>query len=354
MPGMTGCAIIITLMGREEERLEAYRRNVVIFAAVIILILSFMIIRPFIIAILSAAALAYIFYPMYLMLMKKTHPKIASLITCITIILLVLIPMAFITFIVTLEVRSWYVFLKEYLNGHQVLSNGLPPFLSQWSGYLPQFKEIAADLAGQLIGLLQNIIRGVPHVILNIFITIFSIYYFLVHGRDIYRFFSGLVPISEARYKQILMRFDDLSRGMIMGQIVVGIIQGLLAWAGFLFLQVPNTVLLAVLTAVISIIPLLGAAIVWVPVAGYLFLIGMGTGEYWRAIALLLYGTFVISLVDNFLKPKIVGDHAKIHPLIILFGILGGLQLFGLPGILIGPLVLTIFDVVIEIYKEAL
>jgi predicted PurR-regulated permease PerM len=119
-------------------------------------------------------------------------------------------------------------------------------------------------------------------------------------------------------------------------------------------LGVPNPVLWGTLTAIISIIPLLGAVMVWAPIVVYLIVIGMVTGEYWRAVTLFLWGTFVISAIDNILKPKIVGEHARIHPLIILFGILGGIQLFGIPGILIGPLILTIFDVVIEIYKESL
>ena len=139
-----------------------------------------------------------------------------------------------------------------------------------------------------------------------------------------------------------------------MGQIVVGMVQGVLAWLGFYLLGVPNPVLWGSLTAVISIIPLLGAVLVWVPIVIYLTLAATMTGEYWRAITLLFYGTFIISLIDNVLKPKIVGERAKIHPLVILFGILGGIQLFGIPGILIGPLVLTIFDVMIEIYKESL
>lgn len=139
-----------------------------------------------------------------------------------------------------------------------------------------------------------------------------------------------------------------------MGQIVVGIVQGTLAWAGFLFLGVPNPVLWGFLTALISIIPLLGAVLIWFPIDIYLFIMGYMTGEYWRAIALLVYGIFVISTIDNILKPKIVGQRAKIHPLVILFGILGGIQLFGIPGILIGPLVLTLFDLVIEIYRETL
>ena len=346
-------------MSREEDRHEAYRRTVALIVTVVVLVLAFMIIRPFMVAILTAAALAYVFYPVYLNILKNLPKRarakeLGSLLTCLIIVLLVLVPAVFVTILLTYELKSGYLFLKEFTQSPQWPLTNLPSFLSQGSAYLPQFKEIAAGLASQLISVLQGFLQGVPGIILNIFITVFSIYYFLKHGKDLYNFFSGMVPLPEGRYKQILLRFDDLSRGMIMGQIAVGLVQGVLAWLGFLFLGVPNPILLGFLTAIISIIPLLGAAIVWVPVAVYLFMSGMITGEYWRAVVLLLYGTFIISLIDNVLKPKIVGDRAKIHPLIILFGILGGIQLFGVAGILIGPLILTIFDVAIEIYKESL
>lgn len=317
-------------MSREEERHAAYRRTVAVVVAAVVLILAFMIVRPFLVAILTAAALAYIFYPLYLTILKylpkqARAKQLGSLLTCLVIILLVLLPTIFITVLLTYEVKSGYLFLQDFLQSPQQPLANLP-FMSQWSAYLPQFKEVAADLASQLIGILQSILKGVPNVVLNIFVTIFSIYYFLKHGKDLYNFFSELIPLPEGRYKQILLRFDDLSRGMVLGQIAVGFVQGVLAWLGFLILGVPNPVLLGFLTAIISIIPLLGAAIVWVPVVGYLLVVGMITGEYWRAVILLLYGTFVISLIDNFLKPKIVGERAKIHPLVILFGILGGIR----------------------------
>jgi len=342
-------------MTREEERLESYRRSVSVLAAGIAVVLSFLIVRPFIVAILSAAALAYIFYPFYTNLLKQLKSRsIAALITCSIIVLLVLIPMTFIIFVLSLEVRGGYHFLQQFLSRPPYAMDHLPPFLVQWESYLPQVSDITQELATQFFQMLQGILKGIPSVALSIFITVFSCYYFLKHGKDIYRFFSELLPLPEGRYKQILSRFDDLSRGMLMGQIVVGLVQGILAWLGFYLLGVPNPVLWGSVTAVISIIPLLGAVLIWVPIVIYLAISATVTGEYWKAIALLFYGTFVISLIDNVLKPKIVGERANIHPLVILFGILGGIQLFGIPGILLGPLVLTIFDVMIEIYKESL
>jgi predicted PurR-regulated permease PerM len=342
------------------EKEARYQRGVALFLAVIIGFLAFLVVRPFIVAILSAAALAYIFYPLYLYILKNLAPKFlpqktfAAMVTCGIIVLLVLLPTIFVTSVLTYELRDGYLFLQDFLASPNWHLPELPLYLKGFAGDPAQIKALVGDLAGQMIGWLQGVLKGIPNLFLSIFITIFSTYYFLKHGKDIYTFFMGIFPLPKGRYDQIIARFDDLSRGMILGQIVVGGVQGILAWAAFWFLGVPNPVLWGFFTFIISIIPLLGAALVWVPICIYLFITGYMTGDYWRAITLLLYGTFVISLIDNVLKPKIVGEHAKIHPLVILFGILGGIQLFGIPGILIGPLILTLFDLMIEIYRETL
>ncbi|MBU0671916.1 MAG: AI-2E family transporter [Candidatus Margulisbacteria bacterium] len=203
-----------------------------------------------------------------------------------------------------------------------------------------------------MIGWLQHVAKAIPNVFFTIFLTIFSIYFFLKGAKSIYAFFQDFFPLPAGRYKQILERLDDLSRGMIMGQIVVGIIHGFLAWFAYALLGVPNPVLWAFLTAIISIIPVLGASLVWFPVAVYLFLSGLAVGGYWKGVVLFFYGLLLMSTIDNVLKPKIIGQRSRIHPLVILFGILGGIQLIGLPGIIFGPLVLGLLDVVMSIFRE--
>jgi predicted PurR-regulated permease PerM len=337
---------------------NTYNRTVAIGFSAIVLVLSFMIVRPFLVAILSAAALAYIFYPVYKKLLGALPdgwPKemVSSALTCLLIIIIVMIPLIIVTATLANEVRAGYFFLQQLLSAPN-FSFDLPPQFTSNLGDLSQFKGPIAELSASLIDWLQGILKAIPNLALNIFITIFSTYYFLKHAEDIFSYLQEMFPLSAGRYKQIVTRFDDLSRGVIMGQVVVGTLQGVLAGIGFIAISLPNPVLWGFLTAIISIIPLLGAALVWFPIFVYLLIKGLYLGGLWKAVFLLLYGTFVISLIDNILKPKIVGQHSKVHPLIVLFGILGGIQLFGLPGILIGPLVLTLFDLIIEIYKEAL
>jgi predicted PurR-regulated permease PerM len=337
---------------------SAYNRTIAIGFTIIVLILSFLIVRPFLVAILSAAALAYIFYPVYKRLWKTlpdNWPKevLASLLTCLLIVVIVMIPVIVVTMTLAHEVRSGYFFLQQLLASPN-FSFDLPPQFTQNLGDLSQFKGPVAEISSSIIDWLQNIIKALPNLVLNLFVTVFSTYYFLKHAEDIFKYLQEIFPLSAGRYRQIVGRFDDLSRGVIMGQVVVGTLQGILAWIGFLVIGLPNPVLWGFMTAIISIIPLLGAAMVWFPISVYLLIKGLYLGGLWKAIFLFVYGMFVVSTIDNLLKPKIVGQHANIHPLIVLFGILGGIQLFGLPGILIGPLVLTLFDLIIEIYKEAL
>ncbi|MDD5382401.1 MAG: AI-2E family transporter [Candidatus Margulisbacteria bacterium] len=346
----------LAFMPHEKEKIVAYRRTVAIIAVVIGLILAFMIVRPFLVAIISAAVLAYLFYPTYKRIAKAVPgflPKetVAAMLTCLLIILIVLVPLVIVSAFLAKEVREGYIFIQQLVTAPDFKLQ-LPPWLAQQIGSIDEFKQPAVELARQSVGWLQDVITGIPNVILNIFVTIFSVYFFLKGAKGIHKFIEEFFPLPEGRYRQIFSRFDELSRSMVMGQIVVGLIQGFLAWIGFFVLGVPNPVLWGFLTAIISIIPMLGAALVWFPIAVYLFITGQMVGIYWKAFSLLIYGTLVISTIDNILKPKIIGDRAKIHPLIILFGILGGIQLIGIPGILIGPMILTLFDVVLEMFRE--
>ncbi len=348
------------MMTTANERLEAYRRMIAMLAVIVVLVLAFMIIRPFLVPIISAAVLAYLFYPLYKWLvarLPKVLPRetISAVLTCVLIVLIVLIPMISITGILTTEIRNGYIFLNRVLNSPDFnLNIDLPPVMGQKIGNLSQYKDEFVSFGVQVIGWLQNVAKAIPNVFFTIFLTIFSIYFFLKGAQNINAFFQDFFPLPSGRYKQILERLDDLSRGMIMGQVVVGIIHGFLAWFAYSMLGVPNPVLWAFLTAIISIIPVLGASLVWFPVAVFLFVGGLASGMYWKGIVLFFYGLFLMSTIDNVLKPKIIGQRSRIHPLVILFGILGGIQLVGLPGIIFGPLVLGLLDVVLGIWREVI
>lgn len=343
-------------MATAQERLEAYRRTVVIIAVVIFLYLAFMIVRPFLLAIIGSAVLAYLFYPLYkwlVGLMPKFLPRetISAIVTCLLIVVIVLIPLSFLTGLLLDEIANGYAFMVKVMSDPNV-NIELPEFMSKYLGEPSRYSQQIATFSVQLIGWLQHVARGIPNVFLNLFITIFSVFFFLKGGKNLYGFFQDVFPLSESRYKEILNRLDDLSKGLFMGQIVVGLLHGVLAWIAYSMLGVPNPLVWAFVTSIISILPVLGAGLVWGPLAIFLFTVGLSNGLYWKGLVLLGYGLFVMTALDNILKPKIIGEHSSFHPLVVLIGILGGIQFMGLAGIIIGPLVLGLFDVVLGIFRE--
>jgi len=342
-------------MGTAEERLAAYRRTIAIIAVVITLYLSFMIIKPFLVAITGAAVLAYLFYPLYKLLArwipgKSIAESIAATITVILIILIVLLPMIGITTLLVQEARSSYLTLQTRLSMPGFKLGLSPSASSQLKPFWPHIENTIVGFSTQFFSWVQRAVTSIPGAFFGIFITIFSIFFFLKGAKDIGRFLEDFFPLPEGRYKQIFAKFNALARGIVLGQIVVGVLHGVLAWIVYLLLNVPNPVLWAFVTAIVSILPVLGSGLVWGPISIYLFVVG----DYTGGILLLIYGFIVMSGLDNFLKPKIIGDHASIHPLVVLFGILGGVQFLGLPGILIGPLILALCDVFLDIFREVI
>ena len=347
-------------MGADPRKQESYQRTVALVLAVVLIFLTYLIVRPFMVAILSAAALAYIFNPIHVYLRDRMLSRFslrktaAALITCLAIILLVLIPAITVTTIVGYQLREGYGFFRIFLNSPEISTLKLPDGLVQLVGGKAEVMNLVSDLVGQVVGWLQDVMKGIPNMMLNIFITVFSTYYFLKHGMDIYEFMQTLFPLPGNRYRQMVERFNDLSRSIIMGQFLIGLLQGVLTWAGFLMLGVPNPALWGFLTALISVIPLLGAALVWVPVDIYLFLPLTSPGiiflrwrccytaRSWSARSIISssrrsWAAMPMSTRSSFCSASSAGSSFSASR-----------------GSWIGPLILTLFDLGIEIYRESL
>lgn len=339
-----------------ETKLQNYNKTVALAVTVLLLILAFMIVRPFVIAVLSAAVLGYLFYPVYLYLSKNQqsglYKTFGALSTSLIVLCLVLLPFIVISVLLVTEMKSGYAVLKQMLNPDFAPFNFLP---SSIAALIPDIglKEIIADQSGQIVTILQTVAIKAPIAFVNILVTLFLTYYFLKASDQVDAFMHEYFPLPEGKYKKIKARLEDIFRGVVVGQVAVAIIQGLLAWIAFYFLGVPHAFLWSFMTIIISSIPMLGAAMIWIPIDIYLAVIGQQTGNYLPAIILFLYGWFFISTIDNFLRPKIMGDNAKVHPVLFLLGILGGIPLFGVAGILIGPAVLALSTIAIEIYRES-
>jgi predicted PurR-regulated permease PerM len=181
--------------------------------------------------------------------------------------------------------------------------------------------------------------QGTFEFVVSFFIMLYLLFFFLRDGPELARKIRTAVPLEENHKRRLQLKFNRVVRATVKGNVVVAVTQGALGGAIFWFLDIPSALLWAVLMAFLSLLPAVGAGIVWAPVAVYFLLSGM----IWQGVVLGLFGVFVIGLVDNVLRPILVGKDTKMPDYLILVSTLGGLAVFGLNGFVIGPLIAALF-----------
>ena len=188
----------------------------------------------------------------------------------------------------------------------------------------------------------------VPKLILDFFIMLFVIFYTLKDGKNAVNSVMKIVPLKEKSKTLLAKRFSDMVAALIYGIVVVAIIQGAVATAGFYIFGIPSPLFWGLAMTILSILPFIGAWLVWFPAA----LLRIFAGDLTSGVGLMLYGILIVSTIDNLIRPKLVGIKAKVHPLVILLGVVGGISLFGIIGIIIGPLLLGLLLTFLTIYRE--
>ena len=205
-------------------------------------------------------------------------------------------------------------------------------------------KELSQLLVGGMGGLLKNTFA----LVTNFFMMLLILFFLFKDGRQWLAVLYDLIPMEESHKSKILLRLDQTIRAVVKGMLVTAIVQGFLAGMAYLALDVPFPIGLTALTIVLAPIPFGGTGLVWGPVALYLFWMG-ATG---KAVALLGWGIGVVSMVDQFLRPWLIGQDVQIPVLVLVLSVLGGLALYGILGIFIGPIMVSLLMTAVQIYRE--
>jgi predicted PurR-regulated permease PerM len=223
----------------------------------------------------------------------------------------------------------------------------------------PEVKFYLQDLLGRFASMAiektSNVLFSLPSIILQIIITFFILFYLFKDGPELVKKCKDLLPLKRKYKAMVYLKLKETTHAVMYGSILIAMIQGALGALGFWFFGIKAFVIWGLVMAIFALVPFVGTAIIWIP-AG-LFLIAKGATQgntmmVWKGVGLLIYGTFIISSADNILKPKLIGDRAGLHPVIVLLGVLGGLSLFGFAGFIIGPLILTTLKSFIDIYQK--
>jgi predicted PurR-regulated permease PerM len=191
------------------------------------------------------------------------------------------------------------------------------------------------------------VVSNVASFFLAVFLVLFTTFYLLRDGPHIKKLFLDLSPLATRQEDILFKRIVQAVNGVIKGQFLTAIVQGFVATAGFFIFGVPNPVLWGFFTILAALVPTIGTALAIVPAVIYLLI----TGQVPQAVGLAIWGFFAVGLIDNFIGPKLVGSQTRLHPLLVLLSVLGGLEFFGVLGFLIGPILMAIFVATVDIYR---
>jgi len=322
------------------------------------------ILAPFYGAILWAVVIAVIFAPLNLRLQQRMggRPNLAAATTVLIVIAMVILPLALITASLLQEGSAFYAKMQSgeynFASYTQRVFDALPGWVT---GLLDRFNltdlgKVRDSVAAGLVKGGQAVAPQALSIGINTFdfviglgIMLYLLFFLLRDGEALTERIKQAVPLRAGQKTALFGRFADVLRATVKGGIMVAIAQGALGGLAFWFLGIHAALLWAVLMAFLSLLPAIGAGLVWVPVALYL----LATGSVWQGVSLILYGVLVIGLVDNLLRPFLIGKETKLPDYVVLISTLGGIQVFGLTGFVIGPLIAAIFMVSWEIFATS-
>lgn len=316
--------------------------------------LFFNIIAPFLITVLTAAMVAVLVTPLEKWLRAHIHhARISTIIVLIGVFLLVVSPLTFAGIVMVqqgIELATWIAAnptaLQEITNGTHPFLSALPDSLRSLVGFI-DLSSFAEAISSWIRVHGAGVFSSGAALVFKAFIFFVCLYFFLVDRERILREGMALSPLKDSVDKNIVTRMVETVRGVVFGSLIVACVQGILAAIGLTLFGVPGALIWAACVVIAAQIPMLGTSIIMIPAVIYLFV----TGDVGSGIGLLIWSMCAVGLVDNVLQPFIVGGRTRMHALLILLSMLGGLEYFGPIGFILGPTVLAAFLVILEMYK---
>ncbi|HBD24990.1 MAG: hypothetical protein A2566_00490 [Candidatus Zambryskibacteria bacterium RIFOXYD1_FULL_40_13] len=331
---------------------DILQRYFFIFSLLAVSILIFFIFLPFLEVIVLATIFAIILTPLHNRITKlfRGRSSLSAIVIILLFTIVIIVPTFFLTTQILNESKDLYIGLTNHTDlnyAEKVTSLIETPIQKYYPGFsfdLSQYVGVGTDL---IIGHLSSIVSSVFNIVTGIILIYISLYFFLRDGSKFKKILIGLSPLNNEYDEQIFDKMKQAVISTVKGVLLVAIIQGLLAGIGMKIFGVPNATLWGSVSAIASLVPGLGTAIVFIPAVAYMFVIGNTA----FAIGLMLWGILIVGLVDNFLGPYLYSRGVKIHQLIMLFAVLGGLSFFGPIGFIFGPIIVALFFALIEIYQ---
>jgi predicted PurR-regulated permease PerM len=342
-----------------EPKSKQARWVALLAATIVALYLCWAMLQPFIEVLLWAIVLVIVFYPIHKRIRARVgSPGWSALLSCLLVIVTIVVPLTLITFAVVRELTH---FAQTFPSNAQSLFDPNSPYLGRAFAWVNQYVDVEPlrsqnfvaerlqGISGAIAARALGFVGGALGFVVEVFFVIFTMYYLFRDGERLRAAVHNLMPLEDSKAHEIIDRTGEVIGASVYGVLVIATIQGTLGGLAFWALGLPSPLLWGVVMIFLSMIPMAGSFIVWVPAAIYLGV----TGHWGKAIALAAWGMFAIGMVDNVLRPKLVGERTRLHELLIFFSVLGGLQVFGIIGLVLGPVIVAITIALLDVLRHA-
>jgi len=340
----------------------------ILFLTFFSIYLLYQILSPFLSSIVWAILLAIVFYPLFQKFQHlfKKREILSALVMTLLVLIVIVLPLTLLMaslandaidiyhqveeLIKTGQLQAYFERIKEIPILKWILAGlGQHIDLSQ-TNPLPLLLNNLNRISTFIFNQTTTLLKGFSTFIAGFFFTLLSLYYLFKDGSHLFGRLKEIIPLPSRERDLLIRRFEDMIYATIYGGILVAMIQGVLGGLSFWVLGLPSPIFWGAAMGLLSFIPIGGTALIWAP-AAIILLIG---GAVLKGLILLGLGVLVISMVDNLLKPFFISTRTNIHPLLLFFAVLGGIQAFGLIGLIAGPLIVTLFLTLIEIYIQGI
>jgi predicted PurR-regulated permease PerM len=304
--------------------------------------------------------LVVVFYPVHIRILQRVRsPNAAAAISCALVIVTILLPLAAITVMVVRDAGDVAHSVQE--RKEALLNPSADTVTGKLMGWFEKHldfdragaQQYLADRMRSMSGVIAsktlNIVGGVLGVLVQFFFVLFTMYYLFRDGETLRGALREMLPLDRWASTEVFLRTREVIQASIYGSLVIAVVQGSLGGVMFAILGVPSPLLWAAVMVFTCMIPMVGSALVWVPACLYLLAI-----NHWiKAIVLAAWCLLVVSTIDNILRPKLVGGRTRLHELVVFFAVLGGIQVFGILGIITGPVIAAIALALFDIWRQS-
>lgn len=325
---------------------EQYRKYSLITIILGLGLLLFLKMTPFMGGILGACTI-YIMVRdqmLYLTQKKKIRKSVTAIILLIEAILCFLVPLSLAVWLLISKLQTVNVDTATFVD---TITN-LADWIHRKTEYDLLSKENISSIASILPGIGQFLMGGISSFAVNLFVLVFVLYFMLIGGTKMEQYIYELLPFSDSNKKHVMNEINMIVRANAIGIPLLAIIQGAITTLGYYLFDAPSALLFGFLTCFATVIPIVGTTLVWFPLAAYMAI----SGDWPHAFGLLLYCGLIVTNIDNLIRFILQKKMADTHPLITIFGVVIGLSLFGFMGVIFGPLLISIFILCVNIFKE--